>query len=196
MTPKNYSLHRNPVVKWLEKDPSTFTREDIINYIVNNGITMVNFMYPAADGRLKTLNFEINDIDYLETILTMGERVDGSSLFRHIEAGNSDLYVIPRYSTAFEDPFSTEPALNMLCTFFDKNGNVLDSVPNATLDKACREFTQATGLEFHAMGELEYYVIGDAEEHFPATDQRNYHESEPFAKFNDFRVQCMDAIAR
>lgn len=196
MTKKNYSLHRNPVVKWLEKDPSTFTREDIINYIVNNGITMVNFMYPAADGRLKTLNFEINDIDYLETILTMGERVDGSSLFRHIEAGNSDLYVIPRYSTAFEDPFSTEPALNMLCTFFDKNGNVLDSVPNATLDKACREFTQATGLEFHAMGELEYYVIGDAEEHFPATDQRNYHESEPFAKFNDFRVQCMDAIAR
>ena len=31
---------------------------------------------------------------------------------------------------------------------------------------------------------------------FPATDQRNYHESDPFAKTNTFRVKCMDAIAR
>ncbi len=196
MTTRNFSLHRNPVVRYLAKDPSTFDRADIINYIVNNDITMVNFMYPAADGRLKTLNFVINDMAYLETILTMGERVDGSSLFRHIEAGNSDLYVLPRYSTAFVDPFSPVPALNMLCTYFDKDGNVLDSAPAATLDKACTEFTRATGLEFHAMGELEYYVIGEAETHFPATDQRNYHESAPFAKFNEFRVECMDAVAR
>jgi len=196
MKTMNFILHRNPVVRFLAKDPSTFTRADIIDFIVKNDITMVNFMYPAADGRLKTLNFVINDMAYLETILTMGERVDGSSLFKHIEAGNSDLYVLPRYSTAFVDPFSTVPALNMLCTYFDKDGNILDSAPAATLDKACTEFTETTGLEFNAMGELEYYVIGDAEEHFPATDQRNYHESAPFAKFNDFRVGCMDAIAR
>lgn len=188
-------MHRNPVVRYLAKEPASFTREDIIDYIVNNNITMVNFLYPAADGRLKTLNFVINDSSYLETILTMGERVDGSSLFRHIEAGNSDLYVLPRYSTAFVDPFSPVPALDMLCTYFDKDGNVLDSAPAATLDKACTVFTGTTGLEFHAMGELEYYVIGDAEQHFPATDQRNYHESAPFAKFNDFRVECMAAIA-
>ena len=62
---------------------------------------MVNFMYPAADGRLKTLNFIINDLAYLETILTNGERVDGSSLFPFISAGSSDLYVIPRFRTAF-----------------------------------------------------------------------------------------------
>ena len=42
---------------------------------------MVNFMYPAGDGRLKTLNFVINNQAYLEAILTCGERVDGSSLF-------------------------------------------------------------------------------------------------------------------
>ena len=27
---------------------------------------MVNFMYPAGDGRLKTLNFVINNLGYLE----------------------------------------------------------------------------------------------------------------------------------
>lgn len=46
---------------------------------------MVNFMYPAGDGRLKTLNFVINDAAYLDTILSFGERVDGSSLFKHID---------------------------------------------------------------------------------------------------------------
>lgn len=191
----DFSLHRNEVVRFLGKHPAEFKRDDIVKFIVDNNITMVNFMYPAADGRLKTLNFVINDMEYLLTILTMGERVDGSSLFKHIEAGNSDLYVLPRYETAFVDPFSPVKALNMLCTYFDKDGNILDSAPDATLSKACNEFTKATGLQFQAMGELEYYVIGDAEEHFPATDQRNYHESAPFAKFNDFRVECMAAIA-
>lgn len=75
---------------------------------------MVNFMYPAGDGRLKTLNFVINNQAYLEAILTCGERVDGSSLFSFIEAGSSDLYVIPRFRTAFVDPFAEIPTLSIL----------------------------------------------------------------------------------
>ena len=94
------ALTKNLVVKFLGKEPKMFTRNDIIEYIVKNDIEMVNFMYPAGDGRLKTLNFVINDLGYLKTILTSGERVDGSSLFSFIEAGNSDLYVVPRYATA------------------------------------------------------------------------------------------------
>ena len=31
---------------------------------------------------------------------------------------------------------------------------------------------------------------------FPATDQRGYHESGPYAKFNEFRTQCMSYIAQ
>ena len=60
-----------------------------MDFISSNGIEMVNFMYPAADGRLKTLNFTVNDDDYLLSILRFGERVDGSSLFPFIEAGSS-----------------------------------------------------------------------------------------------------------
>lgn len=78
---KQISLNKNALVRWLEKAPKDFTKEDIIRYIVENNIEMVNFMYPAGDGRLKTLNFIINNLEYLETILSLGERVDGSSLF-------------------------------------------------------------------------------------------------------------------
>jgi len=190
------ALTKNLVVKFLGKEPKMFTRNDIIEYIVKNDIEMVNFMYPAGDGRLKTLNFVINDLDYLKTILTSGERVDGSSLFSFIEAGNSDLYVVPRYATAFRDPFAEIPTISMLCSFFDKDGNPLATSPEQTLRKACRAFHNETGLEFEAMGELEYYVISPDDGMFPATDQRGYHESAPYAKFNEFRSKCMQYIAQ
>jgi glutamine synthetase len=53
----------------------------VLHFIEQNGIRMINFMYPAGDGRLKTLNFVIESLGHLNTILTLGERVDGSSLF-------------------------------------------------------------------------------------------------------------------
>ena len=100
------SMSPNLLVAALQKPASEFTKADIVSYIKENDIRMVNFMYPAADGRLKTLNFVINNEAYLDAILTCGERVDGSSLFPFIEAGSSDLYVVPRFRTAFIDPFS------------------------------------------------------------------------------------------
>ena len=186
----------NRLVTFLQKPAAEFTKADIINYIQQNEIRMVNFMYPAADGRLKTLNFVITNASYLDAILTCGERVDGSSLFPFIEAGSSDLYVIPRFRTAFVDPFAEIPTLVMLCSFFNKDGEPLESSPEYTLHKACKAFTDVTGMEFQAMGELEYYVISEDDGLFPATDQRGYHESGPYAKFNDFRTQCMSYIAQ
>ncbi|MDE7412880.1 MAG: glutamine synthetase family protein [Muribaculaceae bacterium] len=192
----DFKLSPNVVERYLEKPGEEILKSDIIRFVKENGIRMINFMYPADDGRLKTLNFVVNSEEYLESILTFGERVDGSSLFPFIEAGNSDLYVIPRYSTAFVDPFSEIPTLVMLAEFFNKEGLPLDSSPQNTLHKACKSFKEVTGMDFYAMGELEYYVIAPDNGMFPATDQKGYHESSPFAKFNDFRVECMDLIAK
>ncbi len=192
----HFVLNANPLVAALEKPAAEFTKNDIISYIVSHGIQMVNFMYPGGDGRLKTLNFVINDLNYLETILTCGERVDGSSLFSFIQAGSSDLYVLPRFRTAFVDPFAELPTVTMLCSFFDKDGRPLESSPEHTLHKAAEAFRKVTGMEFEAMGELEYYVISDDEGVFPAQDQRGYHESAPYAKCGDFRTKCMQYIAQ
>lgn len=190
------ALNPNKVVCYLGKPCKEFTKADIIKFITENQIQMVNFMYPAADGRLKTLNFVINNLAYLDAILTCGERVDGSSLFPFIEAGSSDLYVLPRFSTAFLDPFAEIPTLSMLCSYFNKDGEPLESSPENTLRKACKAFNNVTGMQFQAMGELEYYVIAPDDEMFPATDQKGYHESAPYAKFNEFRTQCMAYIAQ
>jgi len=196
MTNNQFILNANPIVAFLQKPSAEFTKEDIINYMVKNDIRMVNFMYPGGDGKLKTLNFVVNDLAYLDTILTCGERVDGSSLFSFIQAGSSDLYVLPRFRTAFVDPFAEIPTISLLCSFFDKDGQPLESSPEHTLHKAAEAFRQVTGMEFQAMGELEYYVISEDKGDYPAQDQRGYHESAPYAKGGDFRTQCMRYIAQ
>ena len=194
---KEIELCANQIVAYLQKPSAEFTKSDIIRYIKEKGIRMVNFMYPAEDGRVKTLNFVINNEAYLETILTCGERVDGSSLYpSYVEAGNSDLYVLPRFRTAFMDPFAELPTLCMLCSFFDKEGNPFAGSPEQTLHRAAVAFKESTGLTFEAMGELEYYVIAEDDSMFPATNQRGYHESGPYAKFNEFRKACMEYIAQ
>lgn len=196
MIHENFLLNANPLVAYFQKPAAEFTKADMLRYVAERGIKMINFLYPAGDGRLKTLNFVISNQTYLDTILTCGERVDGSSLFRFISAGSSDLYVLPRYSTAFVDPFSEIPTLCFLCSYFDKDGHPLTSSSEQTLLKAAEAFRRTTGMEFEAMGELEYYVIKPDEERYPAVDQRAYHESAPFAKTNTFRTRCMLYIAQ
>lgn len=189
-------FNANTVIDQLQMAPEEIKREDIVRFVRKNNIRRVNFLYPGGDGKVKTLNFVLSDIDYLQTILTCGERVDGSSLFSFIEAASSDLYVLPRFSTAFVNPFSEEPTLCMLCSFFNKNGQPLESSPEHTLRKAVETFRATTGMEFEAMGELEYYVIKEADENYKARDQHGYHESAPYAKMGEFRQKCMDYIAK
>ena len=200
-------INTTDIVAFLKKPRAKFTKADIKRFVKAQQIRHVNFMYAGGDGRLKSLNFIVTDEDYLDEILTCGERVDGSSLFSYIEASSSDLYVVPRYSTAFVDPFAELPTLCLLCSFFNKDGEPLESSPEYTLKKACDAFKKETGLEFQAMGELEYYVIAPQEWFsqcdecggaalFPAVDQKGYHESAPFAKFGEFRQKCMLAIAQ
>ena len=120
---KTVEMNANELVAHFRKPASELTKADIITFVSEKGIRMVDFMYPAEDGRVKTLNFMINNLSYLETILTDGERVDGSSLFpSFVEAESSDLYVVPRFSTAFVSPFSEIPTLCLLCSFLDKDG--------------------------------------------------------------------------
>ena len=196
MTREQLKFNPNPLVAFLEKPMAEFTKADILKVIEEFQIEMINFRYMADDGRLHTLNFVIQSLAHADEVLTSGERVDGSSLFPYIEAGNSDLYVLPRFRTAFLDPFSEVPTLNLLCSFFNKDGEPFAMAPEHTLQKAARAFREATGgMEFEVMGELEYYVIAPLQDDYMAEDQHGYHVSTPFCKFEDYRTEAMRMIA-
>ncbi len=196
MREDNISLNPNELVKFLGKPSSEFQREDIIEFITANGIEIVNFRYIAEDGKLKSLNFIIHSREQLEQLLTYGERVDGSSLFSFIDAGSSDLYVLPRYRTAFVNPFSEIPSLEILCSFFSSDGSPLDNSPENVLKKAHLLFTERTGMVFKAMGELEYYVNAPRENIFEVADQKGYHSSAPHSKWEQLRKEAIQLIAK
>ncbi|MEA3504566.1 MAG: glutamine synthetase family protein [Bacteroidota bacterium] len=192
----NLEMNPNPLVQYLNKPAIGFTKADLIKFIEDNDIEMLNFRYVGEDGRLKSLNFVINSKDHLDAVLSSGERVDGSSLFSHISAGASDLYVVPRYKTAFLNPFSEIPTVDILCSFFDSAANPYTGASEYILKKSHDVLKKETGYSFEIMGELEYYVINEEDKLFEPNDQRNYHESEPFAKNGDFRREVMLAIAQ
>ena len=196
MNENQYLLNPNPLVRFLHKSPSDFTKADIIRYIEENEIEMVNFRYVGGDGRLKALNFPIQSREHLENILSTGERVDGSSLFTFLEAGSSDLYVVPRFRTAFLNPFSEIPAVDILCSYYDKDGTPLASAPENIMRKAHQTLEEKTGYAMEVMGEIEYYVISEKDPLYRANDQRAYHESEPFVKWEQLRVEAMMAMAQ
>lgn len=189
-------MNPNDLVQYLKKNPAEFTKGDIIRFCEENAIEMINFRYVAGDGKLKTLNFVISSKEYLDTILSDGERLDGSNIFPFIEAGSSDLYVVPRYSTAFVDPFAEVPTLDMLCSYYDNTGRPLASSPEYILRCARDAFRRHTGMDYKCLGELEYYVICPEEELYPGLDQKGYHASGPFCKFEEMRTEAMLMVAR
>jgi glutamine synthetase len=189
-------LNQNELVQFLKKPSKDFTREDIIKFVEAKGIRMLNFRYVADDGKLKTLNFVPFNRDHLESILTAGERVDGSSLFSFIESGSSDLYVIPRYRTAFVNPFTEHPVLEILCSFYNSDGKPLESSPEYILRKAYSRFTAKTGIRMKAFGELEYYIKSSHDDLYPLADQKGYHQARPFVKFEDLRIKALEMCAK
>ena len=192
----NFALSPDPLVKFLNKTRDEFTKNDIIKYVEQNNIELLNFRYVGEDGRLKVLNFMIQSLEHLDLILSAGERVDGSSLFSFLEAGSSDLYVIPRFKTTFHNPFSKIPAIDILCSFYHRSGDPLESAPEYVMRKAHEALVDTTGYELEVMAEIEYYVISEKNEEYKTADQRGYHESGPFVKWEHLRIDAMRMITQ
>lgn len=196
MTDTDLSLTPHVLVREIGKPAADFTKADIVAFIEKHGITMLNFRYVAGDGRLKKLNFTINSRAHLDRVLTLGERVDGSSLFPFVSASASDLYVVPRYRTAFVNPFAEEPTLDLLCSFYDVDGNPLASAPEQVLRRAQASLKATTGCELEALGELEYYLFSEVDSIYPIVEQRGYHEAHPYSKWGQVRRETMMHLAR
>ena len=190
------SLNPNPLVRALGKPAEEFTRADIARFIADEGITMLNLRYVGGDGRLKELNFAIQSAAHLDRVLTMGERVDGSSLFDVVEATSSDLYVVPQLRTAHLNPFAALPALDIMCGFYDVEGSPLASAPQQVLRRAQEALEAETGCRLEALGELEYYLFSPADALFPVEEQRGYHEAAPFSKWSQIRTEALWHLAR
>ena len=176
----------NPMTRLLDKDRRDFTRADMLRVVREQAIERLTFHYTGVDGKLRELKLPFTDYDQAERILAAGERVDGSSLFKGlVDASSSDLYVVPSYATAFLSPFDPQ-SLDFICRFLDRDGNLASFTPDNVLAIAHRRFYDRTGLELHALGELEFFLIREGgPENYSGQRQMGYHASSPFFKGGD-----------
>jgi glutamine synthetase len=155
----------------------------MIKVIEEKQIERISFHYTALDGQLKELKIPVVNRKQADIILSGGERVDGSSLFKGlVDTSVSDLYVVPVYKTAFINPFDPS-SLNIICRYMDQHGNLAPFALDNILHKAANLFTKKHGLELYALGELEFFLLGDRTSTlFPSKKQAHYHATAPFFK--------------
>lgn len=182
---KNFALE-NQIEVLTGKPRSQLTKEDLINLINEQQIERLTFHYTAMDGKVKELRLPVTSKGQAEIILAEGERVDGSSLFKGVvSAGESDLYVIPVYKTAFINPFDTT-SLDFICRFVTGDGELAPFAPDNVLHITHRKLKEEHGVEFYALGELEFYLVGNVGENlYPVPNQKGYHGSSPYVKTTD-----------
>jgi len=172
-------------------------KEDVLKFISESNVKILNLCHIPEEGRLKTLSFSTADTDRVAETLDYGERVDGSSLFSFIEPGRSDIYVCPKIRRAFVNPFSILPTLNILCDYLDENGKPLDVAPQTVLERAENKLKLSRHVTLKALAELEFYIISEPQTEllFAGAPDKNYHESSPFAKFEDIRNEVLATLA-
>ncbi|MFW6128948.1 MAG: glutamine synthetase beta-grasp domain-containing protein [Candidatus Aminicenantaceae bacterium] len=182
---------------FLNKPREDFCASDFLEVIKKKEIRRITFHYTALDGKLKELKLPVISKKQAELTLAEGERVDGSSLFPGIvDAGGSDLYVVPVYKTAFINPFDRE-SLDFICRYLDRQGRLIPFAPDNICSKASDLFKSQTGLELYALGELEFFLIYERERNiFPLRKQGGYHESSPFIKQSAVLNEMLYVISR
>jgi glutamine synthetase len=192
----NYSL-TNPLCAFLNKPREDFTREDLLKVIEEKQIERITFHYTALDGKLKELKIPIPARINAEIVLTEGERVDGSSLFRGlIDTGLSDLYIVPVFKSAFINPFYPG-SLDFICRYLNANGKPAPYAPDNILGNAHRLLKKNTGLDLHALGELEFYLFyqNDIRMYLPKR-QKAYHISAPYSKTGKVIAEMLKTLTQ
>jgi glutamine synthetase len=193
--------HRDPaqtLLRHIGKPATDWTVDDITSFVRERGIRVLSLMHVGGDGWLKTLDFVPRDAEHLADVLQGGERADGSSLFGGlgISVGASDIVMRPRLSSAFVDPFTPEPSLAVLCSHFNRQGQPLPESPDTLVRAAHARLQAETGVELHALGEIEFFLgarAGDAEGY--GANERGYHASSPFVFGEALRRQALVHLA-
>ncbi len=196
-TPTGSCLPAWTVERLLGKPPATWTTDDLVGLVKEQGIRNLSLMHIGGDGWLKTLDFIPRSESHLRDIIDGGERADGSSLFAGtaIRADASDVVLRPRRATAFFDPFAPLPTMALLCAHLGRDGNPLPQSPDTILRAAYERLEEATGIQLHALGEVEYFLgkrAGEIDNY--GADDRGYHATAPFVFGEPLRRRAMTIL--
>ena len=195
------------------------TTKDIIQFIQDNGIQMVDFKIVDINGQFRHVTIPASQ--FTETTMTDGIGFDASN-YGYAVVEKSDMVFIPDLDTAIIDPYCNVPTLSIT-----GNAMVIDHPNNRPLDQyprnivlAAEQYMKDTGIadtmlilpefEFHMFDQVGWSVhpdsIGvelDAKQAYwnsaceglgnVVPHQKNYHISKPFDTTYECRSEmCLE----
>ncbi len=135
--------------------------QDVIARIKEKNIQVVDLKFVDLPGLWQ--HFTISPRELAEDSFEEGLGFDGSSIrgFQHIQ--ESDMLLIPDPASAFEDPFTAVPMLNLICNVKDPvTGESYSRDPRYIAQKA-EAYLKSTGIADTAYfgPEAEFYIFDD-----------------------------------
>ena len=192
--PSRHPLPACRLARLIGKEPEEWSVDDLVRVVGELGIRLVSLMHVGGDGWLKTLDFAPGNLEHLRQVLSFGERADGSSLFgaMGVPVTASDVVLRPRLSTAFVDPFANYPTLVVFCGHYGRDGAPLPESPDTMVRRGFDRLFRETGVELHALGEVEFFLGKRPEENdIYGAAERGYHASSPFVFGEALRRRAM-----
>ncbi len=134
---------------------------ELLQFVSDEGIKMVDLRFVDLPGLWQHFSISANEVE--EEMFEEGVGFDGSSIRGFQEIQESDMILIPDASTAFKDPFTAVPTLNVICNV--KDPVTLQSYtrdPRYIAQKA-ENYLKSTGIGDTAFfgPEPEFFVLDD-----------------------------------
>ncbi len=137
--------------------------EKLKQLIIENEIRFIDLKYSDIFGRWYHNTFPVRR---LEQVMKDGIPFDGSSIpggMKSVEAG--DMIMMPDIKSAFIDPFSEIPTVNMICTICDADTRIGVMKDPRSVAQRAHDYMVSTGIADESLWipELEYYIFDEAE---------------------------------
>jgi glutamine synthetase len=132
---------------------------EVIEFSKENKVEIVDLKFVDLPGLWQ--HFSISTSEFTEDLFESGIGFDGSSIRGFQTIDESDMLLVPDPNTAFLDPFTELPTLNLICNVRDPvTGEAYTRDPRFVAQKA-ESYLKSTGVaETSYWGpEIEFYIL-------------------------------------
>jgi glutamine synthetase len=146
---------------------------DVVRQIRDQKIQMVDFRFIDLPGIWQHFTIPAQEVD--ESIFEDGLGFDGSSIRGFQQIQESDMILMPDTTTAFVDPFTAHPTLNLICDVADPLTREPYTRDPRYVAKKAENYLKSTGIADTAYfgPEAEFYIFDDVR--FDQTPNSGYY---------------------
>jgi len=135
------------------------TPKEVLEFAKKNKVEVVDLKFVDLPGLWQ--HFSISTNELTEELFEEGIGFDGSSIRGFQTIDESDMLLFPDPDTAFLDPFSSHPTLNLICNVKDPvTGEAYSRDPRYVAQKA-EKYLKSTGIADTSYWgpEIEFYIL-------------------------------------